>query len=147
MTPYTLVYFGSGWDFKPVTNHIYRKFNNYIFIDSLPDLPHYKPDTYGYERCKSRRSFIKTLTEGAKRVGLRRTSIRGELLTFKNDEIKLEYYINTTVQKALETRNIRRKLDKAIWIHVSGFNPYEYGLKVGDLKGILDRLDDTAFIA
>ena len=76
MTGHTLVYFAAGWDFEPVVDPIYEKFTNLIFIDALPDLPHYKPDTYGYKKCKDRRSFIKTITGGAKQVGLERTSIR-----------------------------------------------------------------------
>ena len=101
MTGHTLVYFGAGWDFEPVVDPIYEKFTNFIFIDALPDLPQYKPDTlYGYKKGKDRRSFIKTITEGAEQVGLRRTSICKNLLTFRNDKIKLDYYINTTVQEA-----------------------------------------------
>ena len=52
MTGHTLVYFGAGWDFEPVVDRMYEKFTNFIFIDSLPDLPHYMPDTYGYKKCK-----------------------------------------------------------------------------------------------
>ena len=51
---YSLVYFGAGWGFKPVNKKIYNKFNHHIYIDALPNLIHYKPDTNGYDKCKDR---------------------------------------------------------------------------------------------
>ena len=110
---HTLVYFGSGWDFKPVSNSIFNKFNHFIFIDSLPKLSHYEPGVTGYEKSKDREAFIKTLKKEAFKHNLKSTSIRKNLLTFKNDKIKLEYYINTTVEEALTNPTIRKKINKA----------------------------------
>ena len=67
MKGYTLTYFGAGWDFKPVNNELYDKFNHFIFIDSLPKLSHYEPGMSGYNKCKDRESFIKTLKNAAKK--------------------------------------------------------------------------------
>ena len=47
---YSLVYFGAGWDFKPINDQVYKKFNHFIFIDSLPMMPHYEPGMPGYEK-------------------------------------------------------------------------------------------------
>ena len=44
---HTLVYFGAGWDFKPTNDPVYKKFNHFIFIDSLPKMSHYEPGMPG----------------------------------------------------------------------------------------------------
>ena len=124
---YTLVYFGAGWDFKPVSDSTYSKFNHFVFIDALPKLSHYEPDMFGYEKSKDRRSFIKTLKKYAEEHNMILTSIRKNLLTFKNGDRRIEYYINTTVEEALNNKTIRRKINKAKWVHEEGFWPYAYG--------------------
>ena len=58
---YSLVYFGAGWDFNPINDPVYKKFNHFIFINSLPNLSHYEPGQSGYEKSKDRKSFINTL--------------------------------------------------------------------------------------
>ena len=60
------------------------------------------------------------------------------MLTFRNGIVKLEYYINTTVTEALDDPIIRKKMNKAKWLHENGFYPYNYGLKVGDLPNLLE---------
>ena len=135
---YSLVYFGAGWDFSPISKKIYNKFNHHIYIDALPNLIHYKPGTVGYNKCKDRESFINTLKNQAKKSKLKLINIDNNLLTFKNNKINLEYYINTTVEDSLTDPDIRKKLNKAIWIHQDGFYPHENGLKVGDLPNILE---------
>ena len=69
----SLVYFGAGWDFRPIIDfginrkgllaedEAYNKFNNFIFIDALPNLSHYEPGTSGYEKSKNEEALIKTL--------------------------------------------------------------------------------------
>lgn len=135
-----LVYFGVGWDFKPVNKRLYEKFNHFIFIDALPDMIHYEPGTPGYEKSKDLESFLITLKKTATRYKLKLLNIDGDLLTFANNKIKLEYYINTTVEKALIDSVIRNKINKAKWLHVEGFYPYEYGLKVGDLPHLFENV-------
>lgn len=56
-----MVYFGAGWDFNPINNPVYKKFNHFIFIDSLPKLSHNEPGMPGYEKSKDREAFINTL--------------------------------------------------------------------------------------
>ena len=135
---YTLLYFGSGWDFRPTSNPIHKKFDHFIFIDSLPKLAHYEPGMPGYEKSKDRTSFINTLKNGASRYGYVLSSMEDDPLTFINGKKKLEYYINTTVTEALDDPIIRKKINKAKWLHVKGFHPHSYGLKVGDLPNLLE---------
>ena len=63
-----LVYFGAGWDVKPVNKKLYKKFNHFIFIDALPDLIHYDPGMPGYEKSKDFDSFLATLKNAAARL-------------------------------------------------------------------------------
>ena len=133
------MYFGAGWDFKPVNNKLYDKFNHFIFIDSLPNLSHYEPGMAGYEKSKNVLVFVNTLVNAAKKHKLKLISNKDNLLTFKNDKITLEYYINTTVEEALTNPTIRQKINKALWIHEKGFSPYLHGLKVGDLPNLLEN--------
>lgn len=135
---YSLVYFGAGWDFKPINDQVYKKFNHFIFIDSLPMMPHYEPGMPGYEKSKDREAFIKTLKNKAMKYGMTLSSIRKNLLTFKNNHQKLEYYINTTVLDALTNKIIRKKLNRVIWVHENGFRPYDCGLNIGDLPNLLE---------
>ena len=65
-------------------------------------------------------------------------NIDNNLLTFKNNKINLEYYINTTVEDSLNDPDIRKKLNKAVWLHKDGFLPHQYGLKVGYLPNLLE---------
>ena len=135
---YSLVYFGAGWYFKPINDQVYKKFNHFIFIDSLPMMPHYEPGMPGYEKSKDREAFIKTLKNTALEHGMILSSIRKNLLTFKNNHQKLEYYINTTVLDALTNKIIRKKLNRVIWVHENGFRPYDYGLNIGQLPNLLE---------
>ena len=135
---HSLLYFGAGWDFKPISDPTYTKFNHFIFIDALPKIPHYEPGMRGYEKSKDETSFINTLKKTATQYGLKFIRKNKNLLVFKNDKIKLEYYINTTVEESLNNKTIRNKLNKVKWMHMEGFNPYEYGLKIGDLHNKLE---------
>ena len=119
---------------------IYDKFDHFIFIDALPKLQHYDEDQAGYKKCKDEKTMIKTLTDKItkKNYNYKLTNIKDNLLTFEKGDRKLEYYMNTTVQDALNDRKIRKKINKAKWLHVNGFHPHEYGLNVGDLPNLLE---------
>ena len=101
-------------------------------------MSHYEPGMPGYEKSKDRKAFINVLKNAAQENGLVLSSIRKNLLTFRNGMVKLEYYINTTVTEALDDPIIRKKMNKAKWLHENGFYPYNYGLKVGDLPNLLE---------
>ena len=135
---YSLVYFGAGWNLKFLDDPTYKKFNHFILIDALPKLQHYNPDQEGYKKSKDKKSLIATIKKAADKYDLKLSSVRGNLLTFKKNEIKLEYYINTTIEEALSNPTIKRKLSKVIWVHEEGLEPYRYGLKVGDLPNLVE---------
>ena len=80
-------------------NKLYEKINHFIFIDSLPKLSHYNPGQPGYEKSKNVTALTKTLVKKASDFDLKLISIKGNLLTFKNDKITLEYYINSAFTK------------------------------------------------
>ena len=122
----TLVYFGAGWDFEPVSNSLHSKFNHFIFIDALPKLSHYEPGQPGYEKSKDRRSLIKTLKKSALEHNMILTSIRKNLLTFKNGNIKLEYNIDATVEEALTNKTIRRNMKKDLDHMIMGYRLVTY---------------------
>ena len=104
---YTLVYFGAGWDIKSTNKQIFKKFNHFIFVDSLPKLSHYEPGMSGYEKSKDEDSLINTLKNNASRSGYKLRSIEGNLLTFIKGNKRIEYYMNTTVTAALDDPIIR----------------------------------------
>jgi len=139
MSSNILVYFGAGWDFKPVNNPLFSKFKHFIFIDSLPKLSHYEIGCSEYEKSKNKEVFIKTITDTALKYKLKLITFKNNLLTFENDKIKLEYYMNITVKDSLTNPIIRKKINKAKWIHVKGFSPFENGLEVGDLPNLLEN--------
>ena len=76
MKNHSRAYFGAGWDFSPVTNPIFEKFNHFIFIDALPKLSHYNPGQCGYEKSKNRRALLKTLRSEALKHDMKFISIR-----------------------------------------------------------------------
>ena len=76
----SLVYFGAGWDFKPLSNAQFDKINNFIFIDAQPRLSHYEPGQRGYKKSKN---FVKTIKDGAEQKGYIFKSMKGNLLTFE----------------------------------------------------------------
>lgn len=137
---YTIVYYGAGWDFRPVNMQLFQKINHFIFIDALPKLQHYQPNTVGYNYSKDRKTFINTLINTAKSKGYKLDSIKKDLLTFTKKDKKIEYYINTTVEDSLKNPAIRKKINKAIWVHQAGFFPYAYGLKAGDLPNLKENM-------
>ena len=110
----SITYYGADWEYKSVGNEIYGKFNHFIFIDALPKLSHYEPGMSGYNEAMG--------------YNLKLISNNGNLLTFKNEKIKLEYYINTTVEEVLLNPNIKKK--KSILLREDCFLS---GLKVGEL--------------
>ena len=50
----------------------------------------------------------------------------------------IHHNISTTVSEALTNPKIRKKMNKSIWLHEEGFNPYNYGLKTGDLPNLVE---------
>lgn len=135
---YTIVYFGAGWDFRPPDMDLYKKFNHFIFIDALPNRADYEPGMPGYNKSKDEESLIKTIKEYAGKRKWKLVSIKNNLLILKRGSRIIEYHYNTTVEDALTDPYIRIQMNKALWVHTQGFDPYQAGLKKGDLPNIVD---------
>ena len=130
----TLLYFGAGWDFKPLSNPDYHKFTHLVFIDALPNTAQYRPGQVGYSLSKDRISFVNTLVREAKKEKLVLYSDINDVLTFIHIRgATLKYYINMSVEQALSSPIVRPKISAAKWVHVEGFYPSESGLKVTHL--------------
>jgi hypothetical protein len=130
----TLIYFGAGWD----ANIIWKSpdsITRYVFVDALPDTPHYNPGQNGYPYAKDRPSFIRSISLAICRAG--------QLISYYEDGNKLTfiindgrviktiyYYINTTVQQFVNNEANQDLLNSVLFYHEKGFNPIEYGLQV-----------------
>ena len=128
-----LVYWGSEFDMKPLSNPLFKSFNHFIFIDALPKLQHYKPHQVGYKYSKDREAFVKTIIRRAtkKKYKLIRGRDEGNHLVFKNPDGKtLDYFINTTVEESLNDPVIKDMFKTVRWIHNEGFNPFSFGLTI-----------------
>ena len=88
----SLAYFGAGWDFRPIRafginrkglrDGAYNKFNNFIFIDALPNMSHYEPGMPGYEKSKNKEALIETLRLEALKYNMSLKKITGNMLKF-----------------------------------------------------------------
>lgn len=102
MTELSLMYFGAGWDMKPLTKKDYRPFKRFIFIDALPNLSHYQPNQAGYANARDRQSFVSKITEKALQKKFKLCEDEGYHLRFLGPNGRyIDYYINTTVQDSL----------------------------------------------
>jgi hypothetical protein len=137
----TLVYFGAGWDMLPLNMKDYSKFAKYLFIDALPKLSHYNPDQSGYEFTKDEDSYIRKLKVEASKKGYKFINRLGDVLTFTKGDKTLEYHINTTVQEAIDDPYLSKQLRYAKFIHIKGFSPMEFGLKISrDMPNMFKNL-------
>lgn len=46
-----LMYIGAGSDVRPITDLPYTQF---LYVDALPDKPHFSPDQYGYPSTRTK---------------------------------------------------------------------------------------------
>lgn len=127
-----LFYFGSGWDFKPISSKFYTRINRFIFIDALPKLAHYTPEQAGYKFAKDEMSFVKKLKDCMLKKGTLITE-KPNLLEWRiRDNGILEYHYNMTVNEALENPRLLEMWKQKAWCHIEGFNPHEF---IGDRWG------------
>jgi hypothetical protein len=135
----TLVYFGAGWDCAPLGMKAFRATKNFVFIDALPELPHYSPGQAGYKFVKDRQSFIRKITHEARRKGFILYEDRGNRLQYISpSECWLDYYINTSVEAALSSPGLSRCIQEAQIIYIAGFEPRLFGL---DIKRDMPKLE------
>jgi len=133
-----LFYFGAGWKFYPLRMKDYSWIDHFVFVDALPNLAYYTSDQAGYEKSKDRDSFIRAIVKEAKKKGFDQNDISDDHLIFGDKKGRLlDYYINTTVQNALDDPILNDLIKKAKWVHIQGFNPFINGLKVEHCEGCL----------
>ena len=60
---YSLVYFGAGWDMKPLNDESYKKITNFIFIDALQDSNYYDRKCAGYQKSNDKDTFMSTINK------------------------------------------------------------------------------------
>jgi hypothetical protein len=140
----SMVYFGAGWDMKFLKASYLRNFKHYILVDALPKLSHYEKGTAGYEKANSEKSFILSIKQSIENIAVIGDYTRkGDHLIFMlNDGRQIDYYINTTVEDALHSKSIRKKLEKVKWVHVKGFHPFSYGLKPAHVPNTFKNLGE-----
>jgi hypothetical protein len=118
-----LLYIGAGSDVRPITDLPYRHF---LYVDALPNKPHYQPDQYGYPFYKDEASFVNTLETNLYdaecdvdfRVKLSsnvyRHSIDGHYKT-------LTYAINTLDEHAHEVLEVAALLPSVSAVFLAGY--------------------------
>ena len=106
----------------------YKKFDRFILIDALP---------------KDKESFIKAITTSAKRHGLKSTDINRNLLTLEKGNVKVEYYINTTINEAFDNPTIRKKLNKVKFTYMKSVHPATLGLEPEYSPKLLENMEEV----
>ena len=125
----TVVYFGAGWDNSLLKKSLYRRFKRHLYIDALPNLPHYIPGQPGYADSHNENAFINAIADSLIFYGiLERTNIGNKYIFKLKDDIIIEYWINTTVRDALKNDYLKKEIFNAAHIYNKGFNPFEHGL-------------------
>jgi hypothetical protein len=142
MVPETLVYFGAGWDMSALGKKDFKRFGRHLYIDALPKIPHYEENQAGYAKGKDLVSFMHAIATSIKKYkwdGVFNQS--GNQWIFKlRDGRYVEYWINTTVEDALNDSYLRGEIWNAKWLHNKGFFPFEYGLTVDHIPNTFKTL-------
>lgn len=129
-----LLYFGAGLDFSPLRMKRYKQFQIFVFVDALTKQQHYEPGTLGYEFSANRETFIASIAVKASKYDYKLIWIHGNELVFTNKERRLVYYIDTTVEDAIEDPKISDIMHTADFLHTRGFNPFMHGLTTEHLN-------------
>jgi hypothetical protein len=125
-----VLYIGAGSDVRPNTDLPYRHF---LYVDALPNKPHYQPEHYGYPFYKDEEALVHTLETKLddaecdidSRVKLSsnvyRYSIDGNYKT-------LTYAINTLDEHAHEVPEVAALLPNVSAVFLAGYAPVFNGL-------------------
>lgn len=149
----SLILFGAGWDLGIIKKK-YKGHNitDYIFVDALPNLPHYEKGMNGYEKSKNLKNFIGAIKDDVKTYG---TIIEDSYNEDKNllemkvkvnrrkEIVHIKYFVNTQVTDFLH-KKYKKLRDSVLYLAKEGFEPICSGLRVlRDLPNmryeILDR--------
>ena len=126
----TLLYVGAGWDTYPFTQDL--NLETVIYVDALPDTPHYTPTQNGWKYSHNKEVFLEAVRVGLVRDTGRRVKgpipvVEDKHYRFKigpkDDRTVLHYFINTNdvdMHRDRELVELLRHVDN-IW--VLGFSP------------------------
>lgn len=140
-----ILYYGAGWDARPLSMKEFKGLDYFIFVDALPKLPHYTPGQMGYPKSKDEESFVKAITDAVTKKKFKLISHPKNILHFSNGTRHLIYWYNTTVEDSLKDAEFLRAVKNVIWIHNEGFNPFENGLTIEKIDEIMSPNQATMF--
>jgi hypothetical protein len=121
-----LLYIGAGSDVRPITDLPYKHF---IYVDALPNKPHYRPEHSGYPFEEALVHTMETELDDSgcvidSRVKLSPTVYRYTL----NDDKVLTYAINTLDEHAHEVPEVAALLPNVSAVFLAGYAPVFNGL-------------------
>jgi hypothetical protein len=145
----TLVYLGCGWDCLPLFDKRFVEIDTFLFVDPLPNTPHYEPLQAGFKHCKDLETYIESFENGLP-PGSQRQEIDGNTYKYscpptrKNGKPRLLLlYANTNTKQALADEYLREMIHGCSYLYISGFDPCKYGLHVEDVpNAIVLDIDD-----
>jgi hypothetical protein len=124
-----LLYIGAGSDVRPITDLPYEQF---LYIDALPNKPHYKPEHYGYPFYTDEEALVHTLETELDDSGCVidskvKLSSNVYRYTLDNDKV-LTYAINTLDERAHEVPEVAALLPSVSAVFMAGYSPNFNGL-------------------
>jgi hypothetical protein len=125
-----LLYIGAGSDVRPITDLPYRHF---LYVDALPNKPHYKPEHYGYPFYKDEEALVHTLETELDDSGCvidSRVKVSSNLYRYSIDGNykTLTYAINTLDEHAHEVPEVAALLPSVSAVFLAGYSPVFNGL-------------------
>lgn len=140
----TLIYFGAGGDVRPVD----LPYNHFIFVDALPNTPHYSHGQNGYPLFKDERAMTNFLETrlGDRVVSVTKTSPNVYVYLLKGDKT-LTYFLNTRDEDAHKVPEIASSSIEALL--VCGYIPTGVQVDLSALRTvwIVSYLEDEVFSA
>jgi hypothetical protein len=123
-----LLYIGAGSDVRPITDLPYTHF---LYVDALPDKPHFTPEQYGYPFYKDKDAFVKTLETKLEED----LEVEGPLVLTPNiymytldDDKTLTYAFNTWDKDAHLVPEVAALLPNVSAVFLTGYAPKFNGL-------------------
>jgi hypothetical protein len=124
-----LLYIGAGSDVRPITDLPYRHF---LYVDALPNKPHYKPEHYGYPFYKDEEALVHTQEAELDDSGCvidSRVKVSSDVYQYTLDDDKvLTYAINTLDEHAHEVPEVAALLPSVSAVFLAGYAPVFNGL-------------------
>ena len=124
-----MLYIGSGRDMWPVIRYG-MWCNHFIYVDALPQYPHYSPGNFDYEFFKDEESMVKTITDYAPGGVLDYQKIGNDRHEFMlNGGIRVSYFFNTRCEEAFDNPDLRDMVQTVTAIYVAGYTPSAFDFR------------------